>query len=642
VINNDLTNGLKNRELKMVKVTDILHKITGKSKGGEIESILDALDRSQAVISFDMDGNILDANDNFLEVMGYNLAEIKGRHHNIFVEESDKQSPEYKQFWQSLRSGEYQAARYKRIGKGGTAVWLRATYNPVLGPNGKPFKVIKYAADITEQVLQNADYVGQIEAISKAQAVISFDMDGNITDANDNFLVTMGYSLDEVKGKHHRMFVDEEYERSADYKQFWESLRAGEYQAARYKRIGKGGKVAWLRASYNPIMDPDGKPFKVIKYASDVTEIALQTADYIGQIEAISKAQAVISFDLDGNVTDANDNFLEVLGYTLDEVKDKHHGMFVERDYQQSPEYQQFWKSLRAGEYQAAQYKRIGKGGKEIWLQASYNPILDPGGKPFKVVKYATDITDRVTARMETERVGKLVDENLDKILHAIGDANRQSTTASDASNETLETVQAVAAATEEFQIASNEIARSMEASRTEVEKAMSETANADHSTQQLSNAAMEMNKIVEVIQEIASQINLLALNATIESARAGEAGKGFAVVASEVKALANQVADATAQINTEITNMQTISTDVVNRLSGIKGAVEMVESSVTTVASAVEEQTVTTQEITSNMHTATVAVGNINVNLGSISEAIKNANEFAEEGTELYRSLSA
>ncbi len=626
----------------MVKVTDILHKITGKSKGGEMESILDALDRSQAVISFDMDGNILDANDNFLEVMGYDLAEIKGRHHNIFVEESDKQSPEYKQFWQSLRAGEYQAARYKRIGKGGRAVWLRATYNPVLGSNGKPFKVIKYAADITEQVLQNADYVGQIEAISKAQAVISFDLDGTITDANDNFLETMGYSLDEVKGKHHRMFVDAEYERSADYKQFWQSLRAGEYQAARYKRIGKGGKVVWLRASYNPIMDPDGKPFKVIKYASDVTEIALQTADYVGQIEAISKAQAVISFDLDGNVTDANDNFLKALGYTLDEVKDKHHGMFVERDYQQSPEYQQFWKSLRAGEYQAAQYKRIGKGGKEIWLQASYNPILDPGGKPFKVVKYATDITDRVTARIETERVGKLVDENLDKILHAVGDANRQSTTASDASNETLETVQAVAAATEEFQIASNEIARSMETSRAEVEKAMSETANADHSTQQLSNAAMEMNKIVEVIQEIASQINLLALNATIESARAGEAGKGFAVVASEVKALANQVADATAQINTEITNMQTISTDVVHRLSGIKGAVEMVESSVTTVASAVEEQTVTTQEITSNMHTATVAVGNINVNLGSISEAIKNANEFAEEGTELYRSLGA
>jgi methyl-accepting chemotaxis protein len=315
--------------------------------------------------------------------------------------------------------------------------------------------------------------------------------------------------------------------------------------------------------------------------------------------------------------------------------------MFVEPDYGQSQDYEQFWQSLRAGEYQAAQYKRIGKGGKEVWLQASYNPILGPDGKVFKVVKYATDITVRVTTRIETERVGKLVDDNLDKILRAVGDANMKSATASDASNETLETVQAVALATEEFQVASNEIARSMETSRSEVGRAMSETINADNSTQKLSNAAMEMNKIVIVIQEIASQINLLALNATIESARAGDAGKGFAVVASEVKALASQVADATTQINSEITNMQDISTDVVKRLSGIKSAVEMVESSVTTVASAVEEQAVTTQGITSNMQAASVAVGNINTNLGSISEAIKSANEFAEEGTELYRSLN-
>ncbi|VAV89679.1 Methyl-accepting chemotaxis sensor/transducer protein [hydrothermal vent metagenome] len=625
----------------MFKINKIMNGRAGKNNGGDVRSILDALNKSQAVISFDMDGMILDANDNFLTTVGYSLAEVKGKHHSMLVEPEYKKSQEYKEFWQSLRAGEYQAAQYKRIGKDGKEVWLRATYNPVLGSDGRVVKVVKYATEITAHIMQNADYAGQVVAIGKAQAVISFDLDGMVLDANDNFLEAVGYSIAEIKGKHHSMFVEPEYKQSQDYKQFWQSLHAGEYQAAQYKRIGKGGKEVWLQASYNPILDPNGKVFKIVKYATDITAQKIQNADYIGQIEAISKAQAVISFDLDGMILDANDNFLETLGYNLTEVKGKHHRMFVEPEYGQSQEYKQFWQSLRAGEYQAAQYKRLGKGGKEVWLQASYNPILGPDGKVFKVVKYATDITKRVTTRLETERVGKLVDKNLDKILRAVGDANTKSATASDASNETLETVQAVALATEEFQVASNEIARSMETSRSEVERAMSETINADNSTQKLSNAAMEMNKIVVVIQEIASQINLLALNATIESARAGDAGKGFAVVASEVKALANQVGDATTQINSEITNMQDISTDVVKRLSGIKSAVEMVESSVTTVASAVEEQAVTTQSITSNMQAASVAVGNINTNLGSISEAINSANEHAEEGTELYRSLN-
>ncbi|PCI51540.1 MAG: chemotaxis protein [Alphaproteobacteria bacterium] len=479
-----------------------------------------------------------------------------------------------------------------------------------------------------------------IEALNKSQAVISFKLDGTIIDANDNFLDTLGYQLDEIKGKHHSMFVDQDYVRSDEYKQFWQSLYNGEYQAAVYKRIGKGGKEVWIRASYNPIMDPDGKVFKVVKYATDITAQTLQNADYSGQIDAIGKSQAVISFNLDGTIIDANDNFLDTLGYQLDEIKGKHHSMFVDQDYARSDEYKQFWQSLRNGEYQAAEYKRIGKGGKEVWIQASYNPIMDPDGKVFKVVKYATDITDQVDARHEAERVGKIVDENLSKILETVGSANEQSTSASAASNQTLATVQAVTAATEEFQIASTEIAKSMETSRLEVVRAMDETTKADTSTQELTNAASEMNKIVEVIQDIASQINLLALNATIEAARAGEAGKGFAVVASEVKALASQVADATSQINSEISNMQSISDDVVVRLGGIKSAVGMVESSVTTVASAVEEQAVTTREITSNMQTASTAVDDINRNLDSISVAITSANDLAGEGVKLYRSL--
>ncbi len=243
-----------------------------------------------------------------------------------------------------------------------------------------------------------ADYAGQVAAIRKSQAVIEFAMDGTVLDANDNFLKALGYTLDEIKGQHHSMFVEPGYKQSGEYREFWAALNRGEYQAAEYKRIGKGGKEVWIQASYNPIMDLNGKPFKVVKFATDMTEQKLRNADYVGQIAAIGKSQAVIEFKMDGTVLTANDNFLKALGYTLDEIKGRHHSMFVDEAYRQSYEYKEFWAALNRGEYQAAEYKRIGKGGKEVWIQASYNPIMDLNGKPFKVVKYATDTTPQKLA----------------------------------------------------------------------------------------------------------------------------------------------------------------------------------------------------------------------------------------------------
>src|SRR5579872_7392669 len=243
-----------------------------------------------------------------------------------------------------------------------------------------------------------ADYAGQVAAIRKAQAVIEFTMDGIITDANDNFLKAMGYTLGEIKGKHHSMFVTEADRHSAEYKSFWEKLNRGEYESGEFKRIGKGGKEIWIHGSYNPILDASGKPFKVIKFATDVTEQKLATANFVGQIEAINKALATIEFTMDGTVVTVNDNFLNALGYTLNEIKGKHHSMFVEESFRESAGYREFWAKLNRGEYQAAEYKRIGKGGREVWIQASYNPILDLNGKPCKVVKYATDITPQKLA----------------------------------------------------------------------------------------------------------------------------------------------------------------------------------------------------------------------------------------------------
>jgi len=244
----------------------------------------------------------------------------------------------------------------------------------------------------------DAGMTGMMNAINRVQAVIEFGLDGKILHANENFLKTLGYSLEEIKGNHHSMFVDAAYRQSPDYRLFWEKLGRGEYDAGQYKRIGKGGRVVWIQASYNPVLDRNGKPFKVVKFATDITEQKLRNADYEGQIAAISKAQAVIEFTLDGKVIGANNNFLKVLGYSLGEIKGQHHAMFVEAGYRQSPEYRLFWEKLGHGEYEAGQYKRIGKGGTEVWIQASYNPIMDADGKPFKVVKYATDITASVKA----------------------------------------------------------------------------------------------------------------------------------------------------------------------------------------------------------------------------------------------------
>jgi len=613
---------------------------SSKFAAAEMEFILSALDRSQAVIQFDPSGNILTANDNFLAAMGYSLNEIQGKHHSMFAAPGFAETAEYQEFWDSLRQGTFQAAEYKRIGKGGKEIWIQASYNPILNKHGDVVKIVKYATDITDQVLKNADYSGQIDAVNKVQAVIQFELDGKIIDANENFLSTIGYDLSEIKGKHHSMFAEPNYAKSREYSKFWSDLAAGKFQAGQYKRIGKGGKEIWIQASYNPILDPDGKPFKVVKYATDITAQTIQNADYSGQIDAVHKAQAVIEFDLTGKILDANENFTSTVGYSLSEIVGKHHRIFVDPEESKSAEYAAFWAKLARGEFDAGEYKRIGKGGKEVWIQASYNPILDPEGKPFKVVKYATDITGQVETRAEEQRIGALVDENLEKILGAVGNASDQASTASAASGQTSATVQSVASATEEFQSSAQEIARSMELSRSEVTTAMEETISADQSTKQLTDGAMAMNSIVEVIDDIAAQINLLALNATIEAARAGDAGRGFAVVASEVKSLANQVASATTQISTEITGMQTISNDVVERLSSIKNAVVAVESSVTSVAGAVEEQSATTQEITSSMQSAATAVDEINTSLGSISEAVVSANEYAQEGTELYRSL--
>ena len=421
--------------------------------------------------------------------------------------------------------------------------------------------------------LQNLESMAKVVAIGRAQAVIEFDMDGTILTANDNFLKALGYSLSEIQGQKHSLFVEPAMRDSAAYREFWAGLKRGEFQVAEYKRIGKGGREVWIMATYNPILDSNGKPIKVVKFATDVTQQKLKTADLAGQISAIRKSQAVIEFDMSGHVLTANDNFLHALGYSLSEIQGKHHSLFVQSSERDSAAYREFWASLNRGEYQAAEYKRIGKGGREVWIQASYNPILDLNGKPFKVVKYATDTTDQVIARMKSERVRAMMES--------------------------------VAAGAEELNASVREISEAMMKSKNTALSAVQKVEQADEQAQRLNAAAQAMSGIVELIGNITGQINLLALNATIESARAGEAGRGFAVVASEVKNLANQAKQATDKIGAEIGSLNGISGDVVAALEAIKQEIQNVSEYVTATAAAVEEQSTVTNEMSSSMQRA-------------------------------------
>jgi len=428
--------------------------------------------------------------------------------------------------------------------------------------------------------LQNSEYAAKVTAMARSQAVIEFGMDGSILTANENFLKALGYSLPEIVGKHHSMFVEASTRDSSAYREFWASLNRGDYQMAEYKRIGKGGKEVWILASYNPILDENRKPFKVVKFATDVTDDKLRTSDLAGQIAAIGKSQAVIEFNMDGTVRTANDNFLKALGYSLEDIKGHHHSIFVDPAERDTLAYREFWASLNRGDYQAAEYKRIGKGGKEVWIQASYNPIMDLNGKPFKVVKYATDTTDQVIARMKSERVRSMMES--------------------------------VAAGAEELNASVREISEAMVKSRNTATSAVDKVVSADSQAQRLSTAAQAMSGIVELIGNITGQINLLALNATIESARAGEAGRGFAVVASEVKNLANQAKQATDKITSEIDSLNEISGDVVSALEAIKHEIQNVSEYVTATAAAVEEQSTVTSEMSSSMQRAAAEAASI------------------------------
>ncbi|MGQ3049872.1 MAG: methyl-accepting chemotaxis protein [Niveispirillum sp.] len=475
----------------------------------------------------------------------------------------------------------------------------------------------------------NSDADAIISALSKAQGMIEFSPTGEILNANDNFLKVMGYRLDEIKGRHHSIFVDETTRNSRDYAQLWQSLREGKPgQVQMIRRLAKGGREVWIHGSYNPVFDRRGHVCKVVKLASDVTVDRQRALDVQGQLAALNRAQAVISFAMDGTILDANENFLKAMGYRLDQIQGRHHSMFVDPQEVVTDSYRSLWAGLRAGRFSQAEYKRLAAGGRVIYIQATYNPILDEDGKPVKVVKFATDVTAAVEARQRNEQTLSAVQSYLGDIVSAVEQSNNQAENATQASERTSVSVAAIASGSEQLDASIQEIARSMSHSKSATEKAFEEATVVDAATQRLLNSTQSMDGIVKLIQDIAGRINMLALNATIESARAGEAGRGFAIVAGEVKSLARQAASATASISNEIVSLQGAAGDVAEKMDAIRGAIDAVRGYVVGTCSAVEEQSAVARLMNSTMRGASGDVEKIHHSMDEIAHSTRAANQ--------------
>lgn len=497
---------------------------------GEIShdrSLCAALHRVQAVIEFDPQARVTTANENFLGLMGYTLEEIRGQPHRMFCPTEGFEAEAYAEFWRKLRAGEHHHGVFKRAGRDGREVWIQASYNPIFDPEGRVAGVVKFATDITEAKRRAADNEAKLKAIDRVQAVVEFDPRGRVLRANRVFLELTGYDEAEIRGQPHRIFCDPDYAATADYRQFWHKLGAGEYDAGCYRRLTKDGKQLWIQATYNPVFDADGKVAKVVKFATDVTEQRERERDHKGKIEAIDRAQAVIEFDLEGRVLTANANFLGLLGYTLREIQGQHHRMFCEPDAVQARDYALFWADLGRGEYRAGRFLRIGKFQQRIWIQATYNPIFDEEGKVVKIVKFATDVTAVVVREEEVASKVRAMEAAVAGLLGTIEGISAQASASGDAAG-------AARGAAEQGKAAVADVRRAMASIRAESDA---------------------IGTAVRTVGELAGQTNLLAFNAAIEAARAGEHGLGFSVVAEEVRRLAEKSAQAAQEIGRLVGN---------------------------------------------------------------------------------------
>ncbi len=639
---NLLTNNFHHREQTRIEKMSLPKKEEMNSDLSFLTSFHQVVDTNFAVIQFESDGTIVTANDNFCAAVGYNLNEIVGKHHSMFVEEGYANTLEYKNFWKQIGNGQSFNEEYKRIRKDGSEIWIKALYSPMFDENGTVTGAVKVASDITEQKLANAEFQGIAEAIDRVQARIEFKPDGTILTANDNFCATVGYDLREIQNKHHRMFVDPAYGSSQEYEDFWKQLQAGHFQAGEFKRFSKDGKEVWIQASYNPILSEDGEVLKVIKFATDITEIKkMSRGQQMVELSPVNTMMATPegimtymnkqSFDtlktLEKHLPDRVEN---LVGNSIDWFHTNPNGpKNVIKDPKNLP------------------HKAIINVGPEK-LDLLVSPIFDTSGEYLGPMVNWSVVTQKLKLIEDlTEASGQLASAS-EELLSVAGtmsanaeETSAQSNTASSASEEVSAGIQTVATNMEEMTASIKEITKNTNESSSKSNQAMTMSQDANNVIQALGESSLDIGNVIKVITSIAQQTNLLALNATIEAARAGEAGKGFAVVANEVKELAKQTANATEDISRKIEAIQNDSQSAVTSIGSVTEAISQLNSIAGNIASAMEEQAATTNEVARVVTESTMGVQQITENIQQVSIAAEQTGKGATDMQGAAQNLS-
>ena len=646
----------------------------------------EALNTSFGVVECSLDKKILECNDLFAQPLGYKQDELIGKPITDIVSPEVARNKEYQALWDALARGERQVTQIKRVSRNGNELWYQGTYAPIKTPEGKTFKVIIYSVDITEEKNRNANYEGQIQAIRKAQTVLEMDMNGVITDVNDVFCLTSGYQRSEIIGKNLTVLLNDKFRNSSELKEFWDRLKRGETVSGEFKLLGKGDKEFWISANYNPILDLNLKPFKVVKYGTEITQIKKERADNEGQLSSINRSIGKVEYDLDGLITKVNDIFCLQTGYSAGDLIGKHHDVLVTKTVITSSSYQDFWKKLNAGEFVSGIYETVGKDGKQVWLNASYNPILDENGKPYKVVHFAIDITQQ---KLTESNLASAVAETKDVIDSAkLGDlSSRVSLIGKDGEvaelckgvnalldnmaeivSQVLEAVEAVNAAASEIAKGNNDLSSRTEEQASSLQQTTSSMSDLAITVKQNAGNAKEANElavkasgvaekggevvgevvrtmseineyahkiedIISVIDGIAFQTNILALNAAVEAARAGEQGRGFAVVAGEVRSLAQRSSSAAKEIKDLIN-------DSVNKvLEGTK-LVENAGNTMEDIVNSVRHVTDIMRAISKASNDQTFGIDQVNSAISSMDEATQQNAALVEQAAAAAESL--